>query len=95
MTALPDQPGARQVTWETTFHSCDPFQSLTVKRDGNNVNIDILTTPPPPACTTESGPVQKMSLTLPPGTFYTDRYQIDEPVTVRLNGQEIGVVNPE
>lgn len=92
---LPDQHGARLVTWETQFHSCDPFKELYVKRNGNVVNIDVLTTPPPGACTGESGSMQKNSIVLPVGTFYTDRYRISEPITVRLNGKEIGVVNPE
>lgn len=95
MQEVPDQPGARLITWETNYHSCDPFQNLNVKREGNTVNIDLLTTPPPEACTTEPGSMQKVSLILPPGTFYSDRYRISQAITVRLNGQEIGVVQPE
>lgn len=95
MKEIAGEPGARLITWETNYHSCDPFQNLNVKRSGNTVNIDILTTPPPGACTMESGSTQKVSLLLPPGTFYTGRYRISEAITVHLNGQEIGVVNPE
>ncbi|MEF2277634.1 hypothetical protein V3W47_04930 [Deinococcus sp. YIM 134068] len=62
---------------------------MSVQRQGNTVEISVFTTPPPQTCTTESGHMEPMSIRLPPNTFA----RAGEPVTIFLNGKEIGTVN--